>query len=156
MEQVIRGLSIYFLMWLFFRVAGKRTLRDLTAFDFVLLLIVSECTQQGLVGKDYSVTGAATVVATLLGADIVLSLLKQRFQGLEKVVDSVPVLLIEAGRMHPDRMKKERVDEADILAAARQSRGIARLEDIDYAILEVSGGLSIIPRRSDLISATQK
>lgn len=156
MEQVIRGLAIYFLMWLFFRVAGKRTLRDLTPFDFVLLLIISECTQQGLVGKDYSVTGAATIVATLLGADILLSLLKQRFRTLEKVVDSVPVLLIEAGRMHPDRMKKERVDEADILAAARQSRGIGRLEDIDYAILEVSGDLSIIPRRSDLVSATPK
>ena len=146
MELVLRGLCLYLLFWFFFRVAGKRTLRDLTAFDFVLLLIISECTQQGLIGKDYSITGAATVVATLLGADILLSLLKQRFGTLEKVVDGVPVLLIEAGQLRPDRMKKERVDEADILCAARLSHGIGRLEDIDYAILEVGGGVSIIPK----------
>jgi uncharacterized membrane protein YcaP (DUF421 family) len=145
-ELVLRGLCLYLLLWFFFRVAGKRTLRDLTAFDFVLLLIISECTQQGLIGKDYSITGAATVVATLLAADILLSLLKQRFGQLEKVVDGVPVLLIEAGQLRPDRMKKERVDEADILSAARLSHGIGRLEDIDYAILEVSGGVSIIPK----------
>jgi len=146
MELVIRCLVLYVLIWFFFRIAGKRALRDMTAFDFVLLLIISECTQQGLIGKDYSITGAATVVATLLGADILLSLLKQRFEKLERGIDCVPVILIEAGRVHPDRMRKERVDEADIMAAARQSQGIGRLEDIDYAILEVSGGLSIIPR----------
>lgn len=147
MELVLRGLTIYILLWILFRVSGKRTLRDLTAFDFVLLLIVSECTQQGLIGKDYSITGAATVVATLLGVDILLSLLKQRFKLLEKLVDGVPVILVQKGRPLQDRMKKERVDEADILAAARETHGIGRLDDIDYAILEVSGDVSIIPRR---------
>jgi uncharacterized membrane protein YcaP (DUF421 family) len=147
MELVIRGLCLYGIIWGFFRISGKRTLRDLTTFDFVLLLIISECTQQGLIGKDFSITGAATVVGTLLGADIALSLLKQRFHAFEKIVDSVPVILIERGRIHPERLRKERVDEADILAAARQAHGIGRMEDIDYAILEVSGGLSIIPRK---------
>jgi uncharacterized membrane protein YcaP (DUF421 family) len=56
------------------------------------------------------------------------------------------VVLIEKGRMHRDRMSKERVDEADILAAARKERGIARLDDIDYAILETGGGITIIPK----------
>jgi uncharacterized membrane protein YcaP (DUF421 family) len=64
----------------------------------------------------------------------------------EKVLDSVPVILIEKGRMHFDRMKKERVDEADILASARETRGIAQLDAIDYAILETNGMISVIPK----------
>jgi uncharacterized membrane protein YcaP (DUF421 family) len=146
MELILRALTIYVVLWLIFRVSGKRTLKDMTTFDFILLLILSECTQQGLIGKDYSVTGAMLAVGTLVGIDILLSLTKRRFQGVEKVLDSVPVILIEKGRMHADRMKKERVDEADILASARETRGIAQLAEIDYAILETNGSISVIAK----------
>ena len=146
MELILRAVTVYAVLWLIFRVSGKRTLKDMTTFDFILLLILSECTQQGLIGKDHSVTGAFLAVGTLVGVDIVLSLAKRRFQKVEKVLDSVPVILIEKGRMHADRMKKERVDEADILASARETRGIARLDRIDYAILETNGMISVIPK----------
>jgi uncharacterized membrane protein YcaP (DUF421 family) len=146
MELILRALTIYVVLWVIFRVSGKRTLKDMTTFDFILLLILSECTQQGLIGKDYSVTGAFLAVGTLVGLDILLSLTKRRFQGVEKVLDSVPVILIEKGRMHADRMKKERVDEADILASARETRGIAQLDEIDYAILETNGTISVIAK----------
>ena len=146
MEVILRALVMYVLLWAIFRVSGKRTLKDMTTFDFILLLIVSECTQEGLIGKDASVTGALLAVATLVGIDILLSVLKRRHEAVEKVLDNVPVILIEKGRMHADRMKKERVDEADILAAAREARGIGRLDRIDYAILETNGMISVIPK----------
>ncbi|HEX7901093.1 MAG TPA: YetF domain-containing protein [Planctomycetota bacterium] len=146
MEVIVRALAMYVLLWLIFRVSGKRTLKDMTTFDFIMLLIVSECTQEGLIGQDPSVTGAFLAVGTLVGIDILLSLLKRRHHGVEKVLDNVPVILIEKGRMHADRMKKERVDEADILASARETRGIARLDRIDYAILETNGMISVIPK----------
>ena len=148
MEIVLRSVAIYAVVWLVFRISGKRTLKDLTTFDFVLLLIISECTQQGLVGENYSVTGALIAVSTLVVVDILLSLAKRRFEKVEKVLDNVPVLLIENGRLHRDRLRKERVDEADILVSARQLRGISRLDDIEYAILETSGSISIIPKRA--------
>jgi len=146
MQIVLRCLAVYTIVWLVFRISGKRSLRDLTTFDFVLLLIISECTQQGLVGQNYSVTGAAIAVSTLVTIDILLSLLKRRFEKVEKVLDNVPVLLIEKGRLHRERLRKERVDEADILVSARQVHGISRLDAIDYAILETSGQISIIPK----------
>ena len=146
MEIVLRCIAIYAVVWVVFRISGKRTLKDLTTFDFVLLLIISECTQQGLVGQNYSITGATIAVATLVTVDILLSLLKRRFDKVEKVLDNVPVLLIERGRLHRDRLKKERVDEADILVSARQMHGISRIDAIDYAILETSGTISIIPK----------
>lgn len=147
MEIVLRATAIYIAIWAIFRIAGKRTLRDITTFDFVLLLIISECTQQGLIGQNYSVTGALLAVSTLVGLDIAFSLLKSRFHRLEGVLDNVPVILMEKGRLHPDRMRMERIDEEDILSAARERHGIRRLEAIDYAILEVTGAISIIPKQ---------
>jgi uncharacterized membrane protein YcaP (DUF421 family) len=123
-------------------------MKEMTTFDFVLLLIISECTQQALIGQDYSIIGAAMAVGTLLAVDIGLSLLKRRFNKVEKVLDNVPVILIEQGRIHRERLAKERVDEADILASARENHGISRLDRIDYAILETNGRISIIPKSS--------
>lgn len=148
MEIVVRAAAMYFVVWLFFRIAGKRTLNQATTFDFVLLLIIAEATQQAIVGKDYSLTGAVLAVATFLGMDIGLSFIKRAFAGAEKVLDNVPVVLIEKGQVLPERLKKERVDEEDILSQARESHGIGRLDEIDYAILEISGHISIIPKRS--------
>ena len=111
MQIVLRCLAVYTIVWLVFRISGKRSLRDLTTFDFVLLLIISECTQQGLVGQNYSVTGAAIAVSTLVTIDILLSLLKRRFEKVEKVLDNVPVLLIEKGRLHRERLGFRYVEE---------------------------------------------
>lgn len=145
MESVLRGLAIYAIVWLVFRVTGKRALSESTTFDFVLLLIISETTQQALLGDDFSVTNAAVVIATLIGTDIVLSLVKQRSLLVEKLLDDVPVLLIEDGTPHRDRMKRTRIDEQDILEAARESRGLERLDQIKHAVLERTGTVSIIP-----------
>jgi uncharacterized membrane protein YcaP (DUF421 family) len=145
-EIILRSATVYAVVWLVFRISGKRSLKDLTTFDFVLLLIISECTQQALIGQDYSITGAGLAISTLLAVDIGLSLIKHKFSKVEKVLDNVPVILIEKGTVHGDRLNKERIDEADILASAREGYGIGRLEQIDYAILETNGAISIIPK----------
>ena len=77
MDLVIRGIAVYLFLLLIFRVSGKRSLRNATTFDFVLLLIVAETTQQALVGDDASVTGAFLLIVVLVGTDILLSLVKR-------------------------------------------------------------------------------
>lgn len=146
MEHVLRALAIYGILWILFRIAGKRSLASITTFDFVMLLIVAEAVQQALLSRDYSVTAAVILVGTLLFLDIALSLVKRRFSKVEKIMDGVPVLLIEKGRVHRERLERERIDEDDILAAARERLGIGRLDEIDYAVLEQSGGISVIPK----------
>jgi uncharacterized membrane protein YcaP (DUF421 family) len=117
----------------------------MTTFDFVLLLIVSESVQQGLVAENRSITAAILVVMTLVMIDLVLSFAKQKWHGLERVMDGVPVLLVEHGRALTEPMRKERIDEDDILEAARKTRGLEKLEQIRYAVLERNGGISIVP-----------
>ena len=146
MDSVIRAAIAYFFLLIVLRVSGKRTLGEMTSFDLVLLLIVSEAVQQMMVDSDNSMTNAMLLVATLVGLDVALSLLKERSSWLEKLLDDVPLVLIEDGRLLKDRMEKVRVDEEDILEAARCQRGLERLEQVKYAVLERSGKIAIIPK----------
>ncbi|HOB74327.1 MAG TPA: DUF421 domain-containing protein [Phycisphaerae bacterium] len=146
MDSILRAVAVYLFLLLIFRIAGRRTLAEMTSFDFVLLLVISETTQQALIGNDFSVTTAGILILTLIGLDIGISLIKEAYPRFEKWIDGVPIILIEDGHIHQDRMKKARVDEADILTNARRLQGIERLDQIKYAVLERSGGISIIPR----------
>src|SRR5688572_14609271 len=147
MESVIRAAAVYLFLLLIFRLAGQRTLAQITTFDLVLLLIISEAIQQGLIGNDNSMINAALVVLTLAGLNVSLSLLKQRSKTIEKMLEDVPLVLVEEGRILKERMDKVRVDEDDILEAARESHGLVRLDQIRYAVLERSGEISIVPLR---------
>ena len=148
MDTVIRAFAIYFFLLVVFRIAGKRALVQITTFDFVLLLIIGEATQQALIGNDFSITTAWILIATLVGIDIAISLLKERFKKLERLVDGVPLVLVSNGELLRDRMEKSRVDEEDILGAARELQGLERLDQIKYAVLERSGTITIIPKES--------
>jgi uncharacterized membrane protein YcaP (DUF421 family) len=146
-ESVIRAAAIYGLLLVVFRLTGNRSLGQITTFDFILLLIVSEAIQNGMAGSDYSVTNALVLVLTLVTIDIVLSLIKGRLPIVEKWLEGVPVVIVEHGRPLADRMRSSRVDVADVLTAARKLHGLERLDQIKYAVLERSGDISIIPER---------
>jgi uncharacterized membrane protein YcaP (DUF421 family) len=145
MDAILRGLIIYVFLLVIFRLSGKRTMAEMTTFDFVVLLIISETVQNALIRQDGSITTAVLLVVTLAGADILLAWLKQRVPAIEKLVDSVPLVIVENGVPLMDRMDKARVDLDDILSAARERRGLERLEQIKYAVLERDGNISIIP-----------
>ncbi len=146
MDAIVRGLVVYLFLMILFRIAGRRTLGSITNFDFVLLLIISEATQNAMIGNDYSVTNGFLVILTLVGLDIVLSYMKQRFPAMERYLDGLPLILVDQGRPLKDLMYRVRVDEQDILAAAREKHGLERMDQIKYAILETNGMISIVPK----------
>ncbi len=147
MDSILRALAVYLFLVVLFRISGKRTLSKVTTFDAVLLLIISEAVQQALIDTDNSMTNAFIVVSTLVGCNLLLSLLKNRWSPLERAVEGVPVVLVKDGEALRERMLKERVDEDDVLHAARQAHGLLRLDQIRYAILESGGGITVIPRK---------
>jgi uncharacterized membrane protein YcaP (DUF421 family) len=147
MDSVIRAAVVYAVLLVLFSLAGKRTLAEVTTFDFVLLLIISEATQQAMVDGDNSMTNSLLLVSTLVGLNILMSELKQRFGFVERVLDGMPLLIVEHGNPLHHRMAKERVDVDDVLDAARESHGLERLDQIKYAVLERNGKISIIPAK---------
>ena len=147
METVIRAAGIYFFLLIVLRAAGRRTLSEMTTFDLVLLLIISEATQQGMISDDYSMTNAFLVILTLVGIDIFLSWIKSKWNWIDDIFSSIPMVIVAEGKPLKDRLVKARIDEGDILEAARILQGLERMEQIKYAILEKNGSISIIPKR---------
>ncbi|EPH9714442.1 hypothetical protein P832_01338 [Enterobacter kobei] len=145
MDMVFRALAIYLFLVVVFKVAGRRALLQMTSFDLILLLIISEATQQALLGQDFSVTGAMITITTLVVVDILFGLMKNYFSPVENILDGNPVILVENGVPLADKLKKVDVSCDDILVSARQNNGITKMSEIKYAIFERNGHISIIP-----------
>lgn len=146
MEAPLRALAVYVFLLLIFRIAGKRTLAQITPFDLVLLLIIGEATQQGLIGNDFSVTKALLLITSLIGVDIGFSYIQRKSKILDRVIEGLPLLLLEDGETFEERLKKGRVDEGDILEAGRRTHGLERLDQMKYAVLERDGTISVVPK----------
>jgi uncharacterized membrane protein YcaP (DUF421 family) len=119
---------------------------EMDTFDMVTMLIISEATQNALVGQNSSMTYSFLVIITLVACTVFMAWLKARSPRMEHVLQGGPVILVENGRFFRERMKAAYVDEQDILSSARKEQAIERLDQIKFAILETSGQISIIPK----------
>jgi uncharacterized membrane protein YcaP (DUF421 family) len=147
MDSVIRGITVYLFVLFIFRIAGKRALSSISTFDLVLTLIISETLQQAMIDDDNSMTNALLLVITLVSIDITMSILKRVVPALDQWVDSSPAVLIKGGRIQHEVLRRERVDETDVINAAREKQGLSKLDEIDYAVLEKSGDITVVPKK---------
>ena len=145
MNTVLRAVCVYAILLIIFRIAGKRTLAQITTFDLVLTLIISEAIQQALVDNDNSLTSAFILVITLVSLDVGLSFLTNRSQRLDRLLEGLPVVVLEHGKAIEERMQPEGINTSEILAAARELQGLERLDQIKYAVVEPNGRITIVP-----------
>jgi uncharacterized membrane protein YcaP (DUF421 family) len=146
MDSILRGTATYLFVWLIFRLAGKRSLAQITTFDAVLLLIISETTQAALIDNDQSLTNSVLLILTMVGLDVFFSLIKLRFPAFDKIIDGTPLILLDNQGFRQEAMDKERVGKDDILNAARELRGLSNFGQIEYAVLEQTGDITIMPK----------
>lgn len=146
MESVIRGAAVYLILLVIMRMSGRRTLAQMTPFDFILLLIIAETTQQALLGDDFSITNAVVLIVTLIGIDIGLSYVKAWSPAAAKLLEGVPTVLIRDGKVDQHALDRARVDMSDILVSARHNQGLENADQVKHAVLETDSGISIIPK----------
>lgn len=148
MGTVVRSIIIYLVIWAVFRLVGRRTMAQITTFDFVLLLIIGEATQQALLDDDSSFTNAVIAIVTLVAFDDLLTILRTRFPRLDAIMSGKPVVILHDGQPLHEPMHREHIDPADILNAARCAHGIKSITGVEQAVLETNGEISIIPKNS--------
>ena len=146
MESVIRGVTIYVFLWLIFRISGKRTLAETSPFELVLLLIISEVTNQAMVDSDHSITNAFLLIMTLVGMSVLLSAIKHYVPRASRILEGLPLPLVRHGRPLQENLDKARVDEDEILMSARYTQGVERMDDIKEATVENDGKISVVPK----------
>jgi uncharacterized membrane protein YcaP (DUF421 family) len=149
-EKALRAILVYAFLLAALRLFGRRELSQLTAFDLIVLLTLSNILQNAMIGNDNSVAGGLIGAAVLLTMNAMIAYLAFRSRKFERLVDGTPKVLIHDGKVDPKAMASTLLTEQDLVAAVH-SHGLERFEDVHLAIAEPNGIISVIP-----LPATQK
>jgi len=145
MDLAIRAVVLYLFVLFIMRVTGRREISSLTAVDLVLLIVLGDAIQQGLTQDDYSVTGAIIVVSTIAVLQLGTSYLTFRSRRLRHVIDGIPVVLIDSGKVIDANLRRQRLTEDDLTEEMRLQQ-IRSFDDIRWAVLEANGRISFVEK----------
>jgi uncharacterized membrane protein YcaP (DUF421 family) len=143
MSAVLRAILGYYFLVFMMRIAGRRPGRQMAPVDFILVFFSGGLVLTTTVGEDKSFVNALSQIAAICAAHSILVFLRSRFPAFGRAVDGTPLVLLEHGRWHHEAMKTMLIEDADVMASARD-QGLENLEQIDYAVLERNGQISIL------------
>jgi uncharacterized membrane protein YcaP (DUF421 family) len=142
-EIVLRTAVIYLVVLLGVRLSGKREVGQMTPFDLVLLLLISNSVQNAMTGPDTSVIGGVAAALTLLVMNYLIAELSGTNRRFRKIVQGQPTLLVHDGNVLNGHMSKEHVS-MDELERALREHGVNNYHDVALAVLEVDGSISCL------------
>jgi uncharacterized membrane protein YcaP (DUF421 family) len=145
-EKILRPIFVYVFLVVGLRLAGKRELAQLNAFDLVVLLTLSNTVQNAIIGDDNSVTGGLIGAATLLLVNYAVVRFLFDHERLDRLVEGEPDVLVEGGVVSEHSLRKELITRYELEAAAHK-QGFASLEDVDRATLEPGGNIAFIAKK---------
>jgi len=143
MAAIFRAAFGYCFLILMVRIVGRRPGKQMTPFEYVLIFYMGGVTLTSMIGDDRSAINAVCVVTTVALTHLVLPWLKQRFPAFGRVIDGTPLVLIDKKEWQLETMRRMRLEDDDVMAMARDKE-IKTLEDIEYAVLERNGEISVI------------
>lgn len=145
---VLRACAIYLLVMVLVRASGKRAVGQFTPFDLVLLILIGNAVQNGINGGDNSLTGAAIMASTLIALNYGVAWVTSRSRKVEKFVEGEPVVLARNGVLFEGVLRRELVSHDDFREALRMS-GVEHVSEVELALLETSGSISVVRKRDD-------
>jgi uncharacterized membrane protein YcaP (DUF421 family) len=145
MDLVIRATVIFAFIFLVTRISGRRELSSLEPFDVILLVVLGDLVQQGITQSDESVTGTLIVISTVTLLSVAVGWVSFRSRKVRVVTEGEPIVLVQDGRVIERNLRRERLTRGDLEEEARRQQ-ISSLEDIQWAILEKGGSISVIPK----------
>ena len=144
-ELVLRGVVVYCLLILLLRMTGKRQVGQLSPFDLVLLLVLSNSVQNAMNAGDNSVTAGIILAVTLVALNYVVAHVTFRNKKAEALIEGRPQVLVHNGRIHSDVMAAAQLTHHELDAALRAA-GCASVEEVHMAMLENNGAISVLRR----------
>ena len=145
MEKILRSAVVYLFLLVSFRLAGKRLLGQLSAFDLVVLLIISNVLQNAAIGDDTSLGGGLLGTFVIIGLNWLFARLTYRHKRLQRLVENVPTVLVRHGEVLHANLDREHMSMAELRAALRKE-GVASMSEVRWAILEEDGRVSVVHR----------
>ena len=152
LEKVMRSLTVYAFLLLTFRLIGKRQVAQMTPFDLIVLLMVSNVLQNAMIGPDNSITGGLLGATTIFAANWIVGRIAFSSPRMERAIEGVPTLLVHHGHLIEANLRKENFSREDLMSNLR-SQGVFDIEEVRAAILEPSGKLSVL--RKEIKTGTE-
>jgi len=142
---VLRAVVVYFFLLVALRLAGRRELAQLTSFDLVLLLIISNAVQNAINAGDNSLGGGLVSAVALLLLNWGVGFASYRWRRVERLLQGRPARIVTDGKIHFGELRRELITLAELRSALRK-QGVMRIADCDQVVLEPDGTLSVIRR----------
>ena len=145
LQTIFRTLILYVTVLIVMRIMGKREIGQISPFDFVVAIIIAELAAIPMEGHHIPIWEGIIPIITLLVAEVTLSLIGLKSRIARKIIDGSPSILIENGQILRKELRRQRYSLDDLLVQLREG-GYPNVADVEFAILETSGKLTIIPR----------
>ena len=145
---VIRTALVYLAVLIGLRLSGKREIGQLTVFDLVVLLLLANAVQNAMVGPDTSVTGGLLAAGVLLILNFVVARSGLRWPKIRRFIEGSPTLLILHGKIIQEHLRREGLDKETLESALRE-HGVMEVSQVEMAVLEIDGSISVVPLGSD-------
>ena len=145
MDIVVRAFIAFVVILFLTRIVGRRELSSLEPFDLILLVTIGDLVQQGVTQNDFSLTGMVLAIGTIAVLTVFFSYLPWRFQVLRPVLEGVPTILVDEGNVVEKNLKRHRMTQEEVAAAARL-QNVAALSEVRWAVLETNGQISFIKK----------
>ena len=142
MDAVLRAFFGYLFLVLVVRIVGRRPGKQLTPFEFVLIFFIGGLALTAIVGDERSITNAVCQILAIGLSHYSLSWARSKSKWLARLVDGTPLILLEHGKWRSHTLRKMRIEEQDVMFSARD-HGLKTLEDIELAVLERNGDISV-------------
>ncbi|UOY94132.1 DUF421 domain-containing protein [Ectobacillus sp. JY-23] len=146
LEIAIRTVVLYGVIIIIFRLMGKREIGELNVLDLVVFLMLSELAVVAIETPDKPIVHQLTPMILLMVLQIALAFLSLKSQKARKLLDGEPSILIRGGKVDEVQMRKQRYNFDDLLMQLRE-KDIGDIRDVEYAILEPSGKLSVFEKQ---------
>jgi len=143
-DIILRTAVIYAFLLVGIRITGKRELGQLSMFDFVLLLVISNAVQNAMNGGDSSLGGGLVSAVTLFGLNAAVSRIAQRSRAARRLIEGEPTVIVHSGQIQRINAAREGITEDEVMAALRE-HGLETLDQVGLAVLECDGSISVIP-----------
>ena len=143
-----KTLFFYFLIMIIYRIMGKREVGELSIMDLIVSIFIAELAAISIDNYKESIFLSVIPIVVLVVIQLVISRISLKSSMMRNILDGNPSVIIDRGKVNFKEMLKQRYNLDDLLVQLR-SRGIKSIEEVDYAILETSGKLSVFKRDDD-------
>jgi uncharacterized membrane protein YcaP (DUF421 family) len=140
---IFSTLVIYLFIVIAIRLFGKKELAQLSVVDMVFILLISNAVQNAMVGPDSSLSGGLVAASTLFVVNYIFKKLQYQFPKLGILIEGDAIMLIYKGKVIDDHLRKAQITVDELLEAVRE-HGVPTVKEVDLAILEVDGNISVL------------